>query len=54
MNEKKKIIIKIKDSVVEINKEPDHNADGSWDEHNCYVEKCEFCSEEPCICGGDV
>lgn len=24
--------------------------DGSWDAHNCYVEKCEWCDEKPENC----
>lgn len=24
--------------------------DGSWDAHNCYVEKCELCDELPEDC----
>jgi hypothetical protein len=54
------MISKNKKKIQQINNSFDlqkrHNldADGSWDEHNCYVEKCEFCNEEPCICEGDI
>lgn len=52
--DKIKKINKSFEKKTETHKEPDYNADGSWDEHNCYVEKCEFCNEEPCICDCDI
>lgn len=26
------------------------NDDGSWDAHQCYVERCTFCERINCVC----
>ncbi len=35
------------------NKKAIDDTDGSWDAHECYVEKCEWCGKEPEHCQCD-
>ena len=36
-----------------IHKDHINDFDGSWEAHNCYVEKCEYCDELPGNCHCD-